>query len=603
MSTIDSSTELLGPGSVLFPEEENSSRFRSKALYDQPLAGYEVEVKYDPGSFDVSPYFPYKDDDEPFSDRDQALKQEYLGRVHWYQKHPDITGYERKMLKRGSEADPKQLAFINYSAKPAYDFTMQVRPYGPEMAEALGFESSVDYGERHRALQFRNTWHHNGLPSYQFTEDGQVKTLHDTVTSSNDRTAYKISMMRRVDSSHDGTSVAYTGRPDTSYKAKEQIEFIFGSEMAKGVDARQGIKENPDGTYELTYVVHNLMSAMKVLGASATGTFSQFDETESIQREEEILALLEQMELTIDGKKVRVKPIYFNQGISALNDFGTPKIQKEINARGDQKLFELAEGNTDPLVQAAVCYLKNPENLLPEEEFFYRDLLCKKLGLPEVIHCKSSTDRTILMVAISMATKEWLNLDRHIPEGMPHAILSQPLYRELFLSNILSGHQVTRVSRSAEGTVAGAKQFSKILGYEWGTNTFTKNYVALRMLPNRFSEEGGERPPQITVALKILKFVNWFFSSKGISQKITYLERAYVNRAFKPDLFLNKPKGMKMYYPEGSVNPHDRPQKDPGRFGKLKTKVGRFGAGFFGFFGTLSSIPGLLLNDNFDPIK
>lgn len=596
MSTIDSSTELLGPGSILFPEEESSSRFSCKALYDQPLAGYEVEVKYDSGSFDVSPYFPYKEGDEPFADRDQALKQEYLGRVHWYQKHPIINGYERDKLLKGSEADPEQLAFINYSAKPVYDFTMQVRPYDAKMARALGFESNADYGERHRTLQFTNTWHHNGLPSYQFTEDGQVKTLHDTVTASNDRTAYKISMMRRVDSSHDGKSVAYTGRPDTFYKAKEQIEFIFSSEMAKGVDARQGIKENQDGTFELTYVVHNLMSAMKMLGRSATGTFSQFDEVESIEREEAILAFLETMELTIDGKKVHVKPIYFNQGVSALNDFGTPAVQKEINARGDKKLFKLAEGNTDPLVRAAVNHLKNPETLLPEEEFFYRDLLCKKLGLPEVLHCKSSTDRTMLLTAISMATKEWMNLDKEIPEHDPHTILQNPLYRELYLSNILTGHQVTRVSRSAEGTVAGAKQFSKLLGYEWGTNTFTKNYVALRMLPERFSKEGGERPPQITVALKILKFVNWFFSSKGISQRISYLERAYSNREFKPDLFLTKPKGMEMYYPKGSVNPHDCPKKEPGRLGKLKTKVTRFATGFFGVFGTLSSIPGLLLS-------
>lgn len=598
MSKIDSSIELLGPRSVLFPEEDNPNRLRSKACYDQPLAGYEVEVKYDAGSFDVTPYFPYKEGDEPFPDRNHALKQEYLGRVHWYRNHPKFDSYKHDKLLKGSEDDPKQLAFINYSAKPAYDFTMQMRPYDAATREALGFQDDNDYGKRHRALQFTNTWHHNGLPSYQFTEDGQVKTLHDTVTASNDRTAYKISMMRRVDSRHDGKSVVYTGRPDTAYKANEQVEFLFRSEMAKGEGSRQGIKENADdGTFELTYVVHNFMSAMKMLGMNATGTFSQFDELKSIQREEAILAFLENMELTINGKKVRVKPIYFNQGISALNDFGTPALQKEINARGDKKLFKLAEGNGDLLVQAAIKHLKNPESLLPEEEFFYRDLLCKKLGLPEVLHCKSSTDRTMLMTAISMATKEWMNLDRHIPPGAPHAILSEPLYRELYLSNILSGHQVTRVSRSAEGTVAGAKQFSKILGYVWGTNTFTKNYVALRMLPERFSKEGGQRPPQITITLKILKFVNWFFSSKGISQRISYLERAYSNREFKPNLFLSKPKGMKIYYPKGSVNPHEYPKKEPGRLRHLTTKVIRFGVGFFWIFSTLSSIPELMLSN------
>jgi hypothetical protein len=141
--------------------------------------------------------------------------------------------------------------------------------------------------------------------------------------------------------------------------------------------------------------------------------------------------------------------------------------------------------------------------------------------------------------------------------------------------------------------VLGAKQFSKIIGYDWGTNGFNKNYVALRMLPERYSQEGGERPPQITVALKVLHYAQRVFQSKGISQRIAYLERAYINRAFKPDLFLTKPKGMKIYYPQGAIHPHEQKKEKKKSLNTLKEKAGRFAMGVFGFFSTLRSLPTL----------
>lgn len=64
-----------------------------------------------------------------------------------------------------------------------------------------------DYAAEHRKLNFSSTWHRNGLPSYQFMEDGKAVTLHHTVASSNDRTNDGICMMRHVDSDHTGESV------------------------------------------------------------------------------------------------------------------------------------------------------------------------------------------------------------------------------------------------------------------------------------------------------------------------------------------------------------------------------------------------------------
>lgn len=587
MSSVDST----GPGNVCFAEDHGSGR---KATYYELGAGYRVDVTYDHGTLRPTPYHAFREDTPPFASRDQVLKQELLSRKVWYKAHTWIPGYEEAKFI-GKESDPEQLAFINYSAKPARNFSAQVVPTTP-FARDLGME---DFGREHRKLRFRSTWHHNGLPSYQFREDGVIKTLRDTVIASNDQTAYKISMMRHVDSEHDGKSVVYTGRPDTVHKAIEQIQFIFRSEMAKPPEQRQGIRQLPDSSFELTYMVNNLMSSMTVLDVSVTGMGSEFDETISILREKAILEALGP--LVIDGKKVHINPLYFNQGVNLLNDFGIPSIQKEINEEGYQKLFELAESRMEdnPLVQTAIAHLKDAENLLPEEEFFYRDLLCKLLGIPEVDHCKSSTDRTILMVAISMATKEWMNLGLPIPRPT-HALLQDARFKELIFSNMLSGHQVTRISRSAEGTVAEAKQFSQIIGFEWGSIGLNKNYVALRLLPERFTEECDSRPPQISVALKILNFVNKFFCSDGIAQKISYLERAYIKREFKPDLFLTKPKGMKIYYPKGSANPHNLEKKKPSRFKQFKEGAARFGMTVHGFFSTLATISSILISEQLE---
>ena len=66
------------------------------------------------------------------------------------------------------------------------------------------------------------------------------------------------------------------------------------------------------------------------------------------------------------------------------------------------------------LLVAALKFLKSLDDLFPEEKFFYRDLICKILHLPQVIHFKSSTDQTMIAGAISMAKTQWRDLKKDI---------------------------------------------------------------------------------------------------------------------------------------------------------------------------------------------
>lgn len=571
--------------STLFPEDRTTNPFCQKATYYHP--DFSTDIRYEAiGSSGIA-YSPDPRFATPcYNRRDEALYQESLTRLksrahlpvsERYQGYEDgliakIKGIVKRVfyiitrlgVERGLNAydlhlasQERTLAFANYSAKPAANFTVTMLPYAP-LLERLGIK---DFLTEQQKLQFTSTWHRNGLPAYQFKEDGKVVTLHHTVASSNDRTNDRIGMMRHVDSSYSGTSTFYTGRPDSEAKAKEQVAFIFRNEVSKPPSAQKGIVYNETtGEYELTYVVNNLMSSHGV-GSTGVTWASGLDERASILKEMEVLANLGT--IIVDGKKVKVKPLYFNQCFNFLNNFAKSSLQEEINQRGYKSLLELArQAPQTPLLTSAIHHLESSEELLPEEEFFYRDLICKILGLPEVIHCKSSTDRTIIAGAISMATEQWINCDKPIPVERPHEILSDPIYKELFISNAMSGHQVTRYSRSAEGIVKGARQFSQLIGLDWGKNGMGKNPIALRLVPDRYKKE-GKRPLNIRITLAVLKF----FNPKGATKKIAFLERAYKEEEFDhgsyaiKELKLVKPPNMKMHYPKGSVNPRDAVKK------------------------------------------
>jgi len=166
-------------------------------------------------------------------------------------------------------------------------------------------------------------------------------------------------------------------------------------------------------------------------------------------------------------------------------------------------------------------------------ELFYRDLSMKLLKIPVINHCKSSIDRTTLALAIATSTQSWINLGKKISTNNPHEIMSDTLYKELFIANVQGSHQATRVSRATEGEIGGHQQFSRALGFEWGSkgkglkgkvvSLFQgQNPIALRLLPDRYLDK----------------------SKKNFNEESPLIK----------DRFLKKPKKMKMFYTND--NPH-----------------------------------------------
>jgi len=451
------------------------------------------------------------------------------------------TAYQLKLLGKSSS-----LRHPNYSVKPVRDFEVRITPIR-QLRENLGM---TDPQEDYR-IWSKSTWSKNGPNGLVYkNEEGEDVLVHDAVISSKDRSADKIGMMRAVDDHiYTNESIAYTGRPDTKGKAIEQITFMFQRELNKG-DAGQGITEK-DGVYEFTYVVNNLMSPIECIGLVT------FDELASIERERDILQELSQETLTINGHQVRVKPLYFNQMFNQgiyYGELGAGSSQATLNAPGYETLLELARkttlsGEEQPLLEAALRHLENPSDLLPEEELFYRDLLSKLLRIPIVIHCKSSTDRTIIALAISMTLKQWRNTHQEFPLEHPHLILQSETFKELFAANVMSGHQVTRVSRTAQGKIKDHAFEERVLGFQWEGNP-----IALRLMPNRYKKtsQSSDHPWFIGTLKSIMSLASIFFSwaTDYFSKKLAYLERAYPNEQFDTespyvkDRSLFKPSGM-----------------------------------------------------------
>ena len=371
-------------------------------------------------------------------------------------------------------SQPKVLAWGNYSAKPVAGFQTAIEPRGA--LKDLDAEK----------LQTRTDWHYNGVANCAIQDEGTPdprtgkstpKPIYNTVTSSNDRNSPKISMMRTVVDKATNTSIAYTGRPDTPEKAKEQASFIFLNELKKR-DHRdgssQGLKQIGDGnTYELTYAVNNLMSPMGL-----TALFG-LNEKASIEREQEVLKALDGKVIEVKQGdftyKVKLKPFYFNQNFNWTLAFGTSSTQSKINGENYVPFLKFAaervkKEDRSLFNQAVEQLARNAHKMEPEEELFYRDLVCKLARIPIVYHCKSSTDRTGIALGLSAAVKSWRNTRQDIPvdqKNPPHSILKTEMFKELFAVHTPANHQVTRVSRSAEGKVQGHNQLPNLIGFEW----------------------------------------------------------------------------------------------------------------------------------------
>ncbi len=330
-----------------------------------------------------------------------------------------------------------------------------------------------------------------------FDRDGKIIYLSQGISSTSDRTVENTGNLRLVQTKK-GESICYAGRPDTEKKALEQASFIFFNEIKS---KRKGITETKDAqgnsVYQLDYAVNSLLTSSWI-GHFETPIVT-FPERTYLENELKAFDHLKNKGvITIEdpqcpGAKYKVKfnPILFSNVFDSLDRlkswlppfFTGHSRSVEISEEGYFSLTALARQKLTPKIVSTLKLLERSD-LAPEEELFARDYLCKLLGIPTVYHCKSSVDRTSMIVALSSALQQWMDLGLPLPENIC-GLIDDYRFKELFAANWMAGHQMTRYACNRKGTVAGQKLKTKTLGFTLHRGLIQNPRIA-RLLPQRY---------------------------------------------------------------------------------------------------------------------
>lgn len=363
------------------------------------------------------------------------------------------------------------------------------------------------------------------LNGQSFIRNGKVVHLSQAIACSSDRHVENTGNLRLIQTK-DKESICYTGRADSDRKALEQASFIFLNELkTRGKGITQSTDEQGNPIYQIDYVVNSMLSLPWILRREST--IAPFPEAKYLEVERKaFLALKEKGAVTIEdpqnpGKKYQVKfnPILFSRSTNLftrlenwLPPFFTGRCRAEqiseegfsdLNVLVSQKLLSLQQLATQSPLEKKLqleqkikrihyCLQTLEKNmqsrtLLAEEEWLIRDYLCKLLDLTIVYHCKSSTDRTSIAIALSSSLKQWIEQDLPIPENLID-LLQDERFKELFAANWMTGHQVTRYARGGKGTVAGQQLNSKNLGLSLSRG-IPQNPSIAHLLPKRYLKD------------------------------------------------------------------------------------------------------------------
>ncbi|MCX6987158.1 MAG: hypothetical protein NT065_03225 [Chlamydiae bacterium] len=347
------------------------------------------------------------------------------------------------------------------------------------------------------SLTTRTVYHKNspfnGL-SYLNDQTQVSVEITQGITGGDDTTSPHVGNMRRI-TTFDDRTIAYTGRVETQEKALEQASFIFFQEM-KG--SRKGITERvEDGPncYTLTYIVSSTLNASR----EADIPLARLDpERKWMLQEKSVLTALcdEEPQTFIDPEngasyQVKLRPILFSDPFNITsklhdlmpNSLSGSSLHKSIEIKGLGQLEEIVQNRLQLLeeensakaevIQTIYESLRqeSDRDCLPEKKILLRDYLYKLLDLPVAYHCKTSTDRTGILIALSSSLQQWIDLHITVPEEMDD-LLSDDSFKELFAANLMTGHYLTSYTRS-------------LFGYRFSSGLF-QNPVIQRLLPDRF---------------------------------------------------------------------------------------------------------------------
>lgn len=260
------------------------------------------------------------------------------------------------------------------------------------------------------------------------------------ITSSLNRFSDQVTMLRKVEA-EDGSSDFYTGRVDTLAKAEEQASFLFLSELKLYLNPMtrhlaKGISQDPStGQYRFVFAVQSLLSMNNLqksdlkLFEKAVKTYEQLAAKGYFQvvdpNHPDVLLHVE-----VSPIPVAANPINFMNTIeNILPDAFSGKLNaRNASQKADRHLIEYVRSRAnefDPVTAKQIedtiehlqrARLLESDQLKSWQEIMYRAYLCELLKIPEVIHCKSSVDRTSVAGAISTAMKQWMRAGQTIPQ-------------------------------------------------------------------------------------------------------------------------------------------------------------------------------------------
>lgn len=424
---------------------------------------------------------------------------------HLYRLIVGTEAFYKQLTQKEVNKYKKQIA---YSACNRDDLHCKPTIVDPDLRQSLNLsDDTVLESEHHFAKN-------SPMNGKSFLRDGQIVHLTQAIACSNDRKVENTGNLRVVQT-RTKESLCYTGRADSNRKALEQASFIFLNELkTKGKGITQSIDEHGNILYHIDYVVSSLLSTPWITGAESP--LVTFPEREYLLNERQAFDQLKKngpiaiADPNCPGRTylVRFNPILFSRSMNIFTRlenwfppfFTGSSHAQEISQEGYAALAQLAQQKIATLheqrtaasaqkiqaIESTLYALTNPQNspLRPEEELLLRDYLCKLLGLPLVYHCKSSTDRTSIANALSTTVYQWFTLNLPLPTNL-RDLLQDFRFKELFAANWMTGHQITRYARGAEGTVCGEKLNNENLGLSLSRG-IAQNPTIAHLVPERY---------------------------------------------------------------------------------------------------------------------
>jgi hypothetical protein len=374
--------------------------------------------------------------------------------------------------------------------------------------------------------------HLNKLNGQSFKdEQGLTHTVRDASPSCWDRTAPDDAVPgARVVEAENKDSIFYGGRPDSEKRAVILGEEIFKNEWTSG--KKKGIKDNGDGTYELTYLVGSLTNTLPGLSEwrkYVPGAGQALDERDSLQLEVKTLNNLRQnsepIKIVIDGReyKVRLKPMHTHCMVSCFSFYKFFKnsgqdLENKINSTGYQQLIAYYNSMDKDKAQVTpqqkawadeiIKTLKSEEEstaIAPHLRLAMVDMLAQICKLPVVLHCKSVVDRTSGAGAVSIANRMVLDGKMNGTEDQKFAdIIKENQYKQNFVKALQAQLSTSSDLRSAVNLDGSINTDRVLPGYEWHEGVDTVAFTFAEFIP-----KGGLKP--ITTMQKVKNFAIQLF--------------------------------------------------------------------------------------------